>query len=448
LKTHHFASKVAAIVVLCAAVPTVVQAAGNAPFATPTPHVIPPLPGEPNFWLPPTPPEAAATHNATNGRANAPTILLPYQSAPDAIKASIAGARLPAEFEPHQTLLLASADLATTLPDVFLDIVSSARSRIDIAVLVRGDHEKVLIEELVLRRGLPRTAVRMLDVPHDTMWIRDYGPIFVSTEKGGRLIVDGDYLQYGRPQDDSVPLALATAFHAAVVHAPAEIEGGNLLSNGRGLLLTTTASVGSNEEHGLGEAELRDMYRGYLGATQVVFLEPLTRETTGHVDMFAAFTAADTVVVGQYGKSDDPENAAILDRNAKRLVGLPTSAGPLKVVRIPMPSNKGDVFRTYTNGIFANGVYLVPVYPGLDARLERRALDVWRGQLPDWKIVGVDASTVIESGGALHCLSMTVPAATGVTLPHPQVRLEPAPVPSEPARSFAPRRFGRRLRTL
>jgi agmatine/peptidylarginine deiminase len=447
LKTHFIASHVAAIVLLCALVPSAVQAAGKASFLAPTRHVIPPLPGEPDFWSPPIASEAAATPGATRGTANAPTILLPHQSPPDAPRASISGARLPAEFEPHETLLLASADLATTLPELLLDIVSSARGRIDIAVLVRGEHEKALIDELVSRRDLPRTAVRVLEVRHDTMWVRDYGPIFVSTEKGARLIVDGDYLQYGRPQDDSVPMALASAFRAAVVHAPAEIEGGNLLSNGRGLLVTTTASVGSNEEHGLDEAELRDMYRRYLGATHVVFLEPLAREATGHVDMFAAFTAADTVVVGQYRKSEDPENAAILDRNAERLAGLPTSAGPLKVVRIPMPSNEGDVFRTYTNGIFANGVYLVPVYPGLDVGLERRALDVWRGQLPDWKIVGVDASVVIESGGALHCLSMTVPAATDVAHPRSPERIEP-PVSSEPPNTLAPRRFSRRLRPL
>lgn len=68
---------------------------------------------------------------------------------------------------------------------------------------------------------------------------------------------------------------------------------------------------------------------------------------TGHVDMFAKFTAEDTVLVGRYDPAVDPQNADILDWNAERLAGLTLADGrPLRVVRIPMPTGSGDVYRS------------------------------------------------------------------------------------------------------
>jgi agmatine/peptidylarginine deiminase len=139
-------------------------------------------------------------------------------------------------------------------------------------------------------------------------------------------------------------------------------------------------------------------------------LESLVGERTGHVDMFATFTSPTTVLVGAYTEEQDPDNAAILDRNAARLSQVRTSQGPLRVVRIPMPPHDNNTWRTYTNVVYANGVVLVPIYPSLDHAGRRLALEIFSKELPTWKVVGIDATEIIEIDGALHCMTMNLGA--------------------------------------
>jgi agmatine/peptidylarginine deiminase len=82
----------------------------------------------------------------------------------------------------------------------------------------------------------------------------------------------------------------------------------------------------------------------------------------------------------------------------------------LKVERIPRPPPTDDVWRSYTNVIFANGTLLVPSYPDADEKTEARALDVYAKLLPGWTIIPLDVSDLIREGGALRCISMNVPA--------------------------------------
>jgi len=87
-----------------------------------------------------------------------------------------------------------------------------------------------------------------------------------------------------------------------------------------------------------------------------------------------------------------------------------TRKGPLRVVRIPMPPHCNNIWRTYTNVVYANGVVLVPIYPSLDHAGRRRAFEIFSKELPTWKVVGVDATDIIEMDGALHCMTMNLGA--------------------------------------
>jgi agmatine/peptidylarginine deiminase len=180
------------------------------------------------------------------------------------------------------------------------------------------------------------------------------------------------------------------------------------LSNGLGLCVTTTALVERNG--GLSKRVVCNALKRSLGAQEVVVLERLAGEETGHVDMFTTFTGPTTVVVGSYSPAEDPVNAALLDRNAARLAAVETPWGPLRVERIPMGRQHDGLWRTYTNCVYANGVLLVPFYLDGDENRSRQALAVYRRLLPRWHIVFVDATPLIEEGGALHCAALNVPS--------------------------------------
>lgn len=191
---------------------------------------------------------------------------------------------------------------------------------------------------------------------------------------------------------------------------------GNVLSNGRGLGLTTADTMTLNRRVGRSERSVRAVLKQYLGFDQLVVLEPLSGEPTGHVDMFATFVSAKTVVVGAFDPSRDPVNAKILNRNAARLADVRTSMGALRVVRIPMPRRGRTVWPTYTNVLFADGLLLIPSYKGLPQINEKAAIEVYRRELPDWMLATIDCQTLIRSGGALHCISLNVPNVRRTTL--------------------------------
>ncbi|MEQ8788216.1 MAG: agmatine deiminase family protein [Pirellulaceae bacterium] len=337
-----------------------------------------------------------------------------------------AGVRLPGEFENQEMILLAYNDLVSIYPDLFLELAKTLRGKTRVAVLVDAGQSQ-FIDELLAEHDLVGLQIDRIEVPHDTMWVRDYGPIVVKGKAGRRTAVDADYLQFGRPLDDAVPSLMAGPRKLDVVAMNIDLEGGNLLSNGDGLLLSTTTVLEVNRAQGRDDGDVVEFFRQFFGG-QVEFLEPLDSEATGHVDMFATFTAPDTVLVGAYDPEDDPINAEVLDRNAARLARLTLSDGrKLRVVRIPMPKNDDGVWRTYTNVVMANGVVLVPSYPDIDPAVDRNALATFRSLMPAWQVKPIDVSEVIGTGGALHCMTRNIPAeddapAAGATPSEPRSR--------------------------
>lgn len=320
---------------------------------------------------------------------------------------ALPGYRVPGEFEFQRALMLGCCELVPIVPEVFTELVKESLGKVEILALVSDVEQYEQARNLIKERGIPAPHLRFLEVPHDTMWARDYGPIVIKSDRGRPALVDADY-DFGRANDDQVPQRLAEHLKLGLVRLPIRLDGGNFLSNGAGVALTTFRLIDENVELPYSERELHEILQGTFNLQELVMLEPLLGESTGHVDMFAAFVSEQTVVVGQYDPLQDPDNAAILDRNAERLSQVRTRKGNLRVVRIPMPGNHGGVWRTYTNVVFANGVLFVPTYGPEEDLSRKRAFAAYRRLLPTWRIVPVDSRRVIESAGALHCVTMNL----------------------------------------
>ena len=314
-------------------------------------------------------------------------------------------ARLPGEFERQSALLISCDELLLRFPDLFADIARAVGDRVAIIALVNDDEEIDLAETLLANRNLKQVRLRFVRIRHNTIWARDYGPIVI--EGNGRSwLVDAAYSELNRAEDDQVPSMLGQSMRLPVLHTPLLLDGGNLLSNGRGLCITTTRIL-ANSGGRQTEEEVRHWMAQCYGAAETLLLEPLAGEPTGHVDMFASFTSPGTVVVGWYDPLADPENSAILNRNAERLARLHMNGLPMDVQRIPMPPHEG-VWRTYANVVFANGTLLVPTYADKDPEGRQAALATYSRLLPGWNVAGVEASDIAEFGGALHCVILNL----------------------------------------
>ena len=317
----------------------------------------------------------------------------------------------PGDFEDHAALILSVADLLDHFPQTVVRLSRALVDRIALVLIVRGEEQRQQAIVLLADWGVPAHQVHFLFMPVGT-WTRDFAPAFVRRSDGRVWILDADYpSRENQPNDDVVPAALSALLRVPRRRVPLALEGGNLLSNGRGLCLYTSALLDVNRMSGR-RYDLRQVHAlldEWYGFGEQVMLEPLLGHRTLHVDMFATFVRPDVVLVGECDPATDSASAAALDRNAAHLAQVVTRGRPLRVERLPMPPFRDGVCRTYTNVIYANGRLLVPHYADADPGMEREVLATYAALLPGWDLAQVDCADLIRHGGALRCLSAHVP---------------------------------------
>jgi agmatine/peptidylarginine deiminase len=315
---------------------------------------------------------------------------------------------MPGDFEQQSAIVIGVNQLLPQHPHILTGLVSALIDRLPLIAVVTGEEQRRDLLTTLCDWGLPAHRLHAVRSPAIGQWVRDYGPSFVKRD-GRMCVLDAQYwYDPARPEDDRFPSDLAGLLGVDVRDVPLTVEGGNLLSNGRGLAVSSTLMINLNAPRYTPNQILKILSAQY-GFRSVACLPPLTAGKTDHSDMFATFTAPDTLVLGKYDPSEDPANAALLDRAAASLHGFDSGVGPLKVERIPMPPHADGVWRTYTNVVYANDVVVVPTYAGVDERIEREALDTYRRLLPGREIVTVEVTSLARSGGALRCVTLNIP---------------------------------------
>lgn len=307
--------------------------------------------------------------------------------------------RMRAEFEHQSGLMIAGGALCQFAPKVLADLAMATDGCVPLVILVNDELEFETVNATLMPRS--QDGKNILFIPHDTVWARDYGPTVLS-DRLQSIVVDAAYTEIDRSRDDQVPTFLAGLCRSETRRTKLRIPGGNLLTNGQGLCVTTTRVQGENP--GKTQAEIANSIAECYGAGVVAILEPLDGETTGHVDMFATFTDERTVVVGSYERVTDPHNAAILDRNAAMLASIRIGGQRLRVVRLPMPTRRDGRWPTFTNVVYANGRLLVPIYESTTQTQLQIVTDIYARLLPGWEIRHIRVDDLICSGGALHCV--------------------------------------------
>jgi agmatine deiminase len=246
---------------------------------------------------------------------------------------------IPGEFEDQQALILAweklpryEADMKYLVPQrqVLADIIAASYRTIPVVVLVSDDESRESASEALSEREVPLSEITFIDLPFDSIWIRDYGPICVKSATGqvqwrdhqyamtaeGWIGTDGK--QITRSRDAGVTGKLASMTGIPSQEVPLVLYGGGVSSNGEGLLLAASDIVKWNKEkYDYSRERITDLLKKHYGAREVVYLNVLKGEPTGHLDVFATFLAADMVVIGSYPRFHDAQNSLLLDANAE-----------------------------------------------------------------------------------------------------------------------------------
>jgi agmatine deiminase len=334
--------------------------------------------------------------------------------------------RLPAEWEAQSGVLLAWphadsdwAELMHLVEPCVVDIATQI-SRYESVLIVADNAARVQARLMV--SGAEMERVRVVELPTNDTWARDFGPITVLEEGEPQLLdftFNGWGMKFAADRDNQVTRRLhaqGTLDAVPLQTLDLVLEGGSIESDGAGTILTTASCLlSSNRNPELSQAGIEAELKEHLGAQRVLWLghgSLAGDDTDGHIDILARFVSPDTIVHMQCDDEDD-EHFEELAAMREELAGFTTAAGkPYRLVALPWPEARLNRFGqrlapSYANFLIINDAVLVPVY-GDDADVE--ALDVLADCFPHRVVVAVPCSPLLEQGGSLHCMSMQLPA--------------------------------------
>lgn len=285
--------------------------------------------------------------------------------------------------------------------------------------------------------GVSLTNVTFLNVPWDSIWIRDYaGNTIYENEVGDRALIDWIYNR-PRPNDDVMPVAHAAETGLQLYTTNSGTNdlvntGGNYMSDGLGnafaseLILNENAPGNPYGVSAKSEAQIDGIMQEYMGINRFVKMQTLPFDGIHHIDMHMKLLDEQTILVSQYpeGVADGPqieENIQYIEDNFQSPFGEPYR---IKWLAAP-PSTGGNYpdtggwYRTYTNAVFVNKTILVPTYrPETDGP----ALAYWQELMPGYNIVGIDVDNpdepLIAALGAIHCITHVIGVADPLWIVH------------------------------
>jgi len=257
-------------------------------------------------------------------------------------------------------------------------------------------------------------------------WVRDFGPQYFAKQG-----LDLQFNAWGNQYPCALDAAFAENFHqqlcssnkAPYLNIQAEtltpsqwtLEGGNLEFNGAGTVLFNYRCVLRNNPHlNLSEEQVSQQLCQQFSLQQALSVDvpALTGDDTGgHIDTLARFIDEKHIVYAKthQTKHADTVTLAKLEQDLKRLAAthdLQLTAVNATATTLYNAANN-IVPASYLNFLFINDALLLPLY---NLASDAAVLAQFQQLLPQRKIIGIDATALIEQFGSIHCATLHLTA--------------------------------------
>ena len=335
---------------------------------------------------------------------------------------------MPAEWEPHRGTWLSWPHNLETWPPTQLTEVQEAWVKV-IEALSRHEQVCLLTEDEQTRQhvtlrlkngGTAMEQVSMLVIPTVDVWMRDYGPTFVTRAGAEEPLALNDWVFNGwggkyrsYENDDRVTREIASLLNIPVFDHEIVLEGGSIEVNGRGTCLTTEQCLlNKNRNPHMGRGQIEQFLEQSLGVRQVIWLGDgiAGDDTDGHIDDIARFVNPSTIVCILESNPQDP-NYRPLQENFERLQGARDQDGK-KFTIVPLPSPRPIYYQgsqlpaSYANFYIANQQVLVPTF---DDPNDETTLRILQELFDDRQVIGVGCREVVAGLGGIHCVTQQEP---------------------------------------
>ena len=326
-------------------------------------------------------------------------LALPPVEFPEALLAPPTGVvDCPPEYAPSEGLLIRWGSFNDVLTAMTVPITTGDPDGI-VYILVWSASLQNGATATLTNAGADMSQVEFIVVDTDSVWIRDYGPRFISEDRR-RAIVDHIY---NRPRllDNQIPDHIASlwgepSYDIGLIHG-----GGNFHFFGDDEAFMSELIV--NENPPLTPTEIEQLYLDYQGL-DLTITDPLPSwfDSTQHIDMWMQSVSDREVIIGQYNQTLDPEAHAVTETWVAEL----NNRG-YTVHRTP-GWRSGGTHYTYTNAVIFNDIVFVPEFSGYAAE-NAQAVAVFQAAFPGKTVIPVDCTDIISYAGAIHCIVMQVP---------------------------------------
>ncbi len=327
--------------------------------------------------------------------------------------------RMPAEFERHAATWMAWPTRRSIWAGYFTEVKSDyarlaqAIARFEPVRMVAAPADAA---EARMQCG---AAVTVVELPIDDSWTRDSGPIFLVDQDGGLAASAWRFTAWGHkyhPHDQDALLGRRIAAHLDVplVTSDLALEGGAILVDGEGTLVTTeTCLLNENRNPGFSRGEIDAELKRVFGVEKIVWLpgDPLETETNGHIDGLMAFSAPGRALFEVNADTADPRFEIL--RENRRALELATDARGRRIEIVPIEeadrsTEVGDRYcRSYVNFYIVNGAVIAPAY---QRPSDQRVAAVLGAAFPDREIVMLPIGRIATGGGGFHCVTQQQPA--------------------------------------
>ena len=325
--------------------------------------------------------------------------------------------RTPAEWEPHARTLMGWPCRV----ELWGETLEQARADYAAVANAVAAYEPVTMianpgAEAQQARAACAGNVEIAELAIDDSWLRDCGPIYAYGDDGERIAVHFRFNAWGEKfaswdRDAAVGAEIARRLGDPVREVDLVLEGGSILTDGAGTLLTTEQCLlNPNRNPDLEAEEIEAALRECLGVERFVWLHQglvEDRDTDGHVDLIAAFTRPGHVLLQTVPVANP--NHDNCQENAQRLRDAGIEVAELGI--LPYADVAGEeVAASYMNFYICNDAVIVPVTER-DPESDGQALEVVGAQFPDHEIVPVPGLVIAYGGGGPHCITQQVPVS-------------------------------------
>ncbi len=353
-----------------------------------------------------------------------------------------ADARFPGEYEEVQAVTIGwpyngtTLDTTSSSAGLWAKMTDAIQQECAVWIRLQSPGDSSRLKTFLTNKGTPLSNYRFFFYPGNAYWMRDFGPLgFYYSGEDSIGFLDMNYY-ISRPLDNQYPAQIASELGYLNVRSSIFAEGGNYMTDGWKRSFHSSRIESANAyQNNWTVQQVSDSIHYYWASDSVMVTKSLSCDGgTGHIDMYMKLMDDQTFAIMEYPNIVTASDKATIDSVITMLSKKNSVYNkPYRMFRLPMPTKNDGTYnttcgaidndaRTFVNGLLVNKTYIMPAFSSAtsgNVAGDSTAIEIFREILPGYNIVPVDSRNLTILGGAIHCVTMQIPAENPLRIWHP-----------------------------